>query len=78
MLTVLCELLDLALNELLVGKVPACTPGKRGPTSRLQRQIDAVAQLRKSKQRFVSKMLDNLLAQNEEQQSATGRLILSL
>jgi hypothetical protein len=37
--------------------------GKRGPASRLQQQIEAVAQLPKTKQQFVSQMLDTVLAQ---------------
>jgi transcriptional regulator with XRE-family HTH domain len=36
---------------------------KRGPASRLQQQIEAVAQLPKTKQQFVSQMLDTVLAQ---------------
>ena len=36
---------------------------RRGPASRLQQQIDAVAQLPKTKQQFVSQMLDTVLAQ---------------
>jgi hypothetical protein len=37
--------------------------GKRGPASRLEQQIQAVAQLPKTKQQFVSQMLDTVLAQ---------------
>jgi hypothetical protein len=37
--------------------------GKRGPTSRLQQQIEAVEQLPKTKQQFVSQMLDTVLEQ---------------
>lgn len=37
--------------------------GKRGPASRLQQQIKALAQLPKAKQQFVSQMLDTVLAQ---------------
>ena len=36
---------------------------KRGPASRLQQQIEAVEQLPKTKQQFVSQMLDTVLAQ---------------
>lgn len=72
MLPILSELLDLSFDELLVGEALARTPGKRGPASRLQQQIDAVAQLPKAEQRFVSKMLDNLLAQHQGQESANA------
>ncbi|MDO8893069.1 MAG: hypothetical protein Q8K43_09575 [Sulfurimicrobium sp.] len=39
------------------------TTHKRGPASRLQQQIEAVSQLPKTQQRFVSQMLDTVLAQ---------------
>jgi transcriptional regulator with XRE-family HTH domain len=34
---------------------------KRGPKSKIERQLDAVKQLPKSEQQFVSKLLDNIL-----------------
>jgi transcriptional regulator with XRE-family HTH domain len=36
---------------------------KRGPTPKWQQQIEAIAQLPKAQQRFVSQMLDTVLAQ---------------
>lgn len=39
------------------------TAQKRGPASRLQQQIEAVSQLPKTQQHFVSQMLDTLLTQ---------------
>jgi hypothetical protein len=39
---------------------------KRGPTSKLQQQIDAISQLPKARQRFVSEMLDTVLAQTQQ------------
>lgn len=51
--------------EALVDEGGAVTaPSKRGPASRLQQQLDAIAKLPKTEQRFVSKMLDNVLAQH--------------
>lgn len=64
MLPTLSDVLDLSLDELLVGAPTARSPGKRGPASRLQQQIDAITQLPKSEQKFVSKMLDAMLAQH--------------
>ena len=37
--------------------------GKRGPISKWQQQIEAIAQLPKAQQRFVSQMLDTVLTQ---------------
>lgn len=38
--------------------------GKRGPAPRWQQQIEAIAQLPKAQQRFVSQMLDTVLQQH--------------
>lgn len=58
------ELLDLSLDELLIGAPIVRLPGKRGPASRIERQLDAVSQLPKARQKFVSEMLDTVLAQH--------------
>lgn len=71
MLPTVAKLLTLSLDELMGQPVPRAargTPGKsgsgkRGPASRLEQQIQAVAQLPKTKQQFVSQMLDTVLAQ---------------
>ena len=39
------------------------TANKRGRTSRLQQQIEAISQLSRTQQHFVSQMLDTVLAQ---------------
>lgn len=54
--------LSVSLDELFGESKPA-TRSKRGPASRLQQQFDAVAQLPKTKQQFVSQMLETVLAQ---------------
>lgn len=61
MLPVLAQLLGLTTEELLGQSVQ--TVSKRGPAPRLQQQIERISQLPKSKQRFVSEMLDTVLAQ---------------
>jgi transcriptional regulator with XRE-family HTH domain len=38
-------------------------PGRRGPTPKLQQQIERIAQLPKPQQRFVMQMIDTVLAQ---------------
>jgi len=48
--------------DTLLGSAPKAQ-SKRGPASRLQQQIEALAQLPKAKQQFVSQMLDTVLAQ---------------
>lgn len=65
MLPVLADILDLSLDELLNGQPSTRAPGKRGPASRLQQQVDAIAQLPKAEQRVVSKVLDAMIAQHD-------------
>src|SRR5262245_7918525 len=64
MLPRLAELLDLSFDELLVGHPPIRLPGKRGPASRLEQQLERVSQLPKARQKFVVEMLDTVLAQH--------------
>jgi len=59
----LAEILNSSVDELVKGKA-AKGSGKRGPASRLQQQIDQVARLPKTKQKFVSEMLETVIAQN--------------
>lgn len=47
--------------EALIGEAPR--PGKRGPIPKLQRQIERIATLPKTQQRFVMQMLDTVLQQ---------------
>ena len=62
MLPAISQLLMLSFDELM-GQRVARRSGKRGPMSRLQQQIAAIEQLPKTKQQFVSQMLDTVLAQ---------------
>lgn len=73
-LPTLAKLLTMSLDELMGQSAPAPQRGgKRGPASRLQQQIEAVAQLPKAKQQFVSQMLDTVLAQVEPDPSNPRR-----
>lgn len=63
-LPVLARTLSVSLDELF-GAQAKTARAKRGPASRLHQQIDAVAQLPKAKQQFVSEMLRNVLGQGE-------------
>jgi transcriptional regulator with XRE-family HTH domain len=58
----LAELLEVSVEELL-GGTPKPAKKKRGPTSKLLQQLEAVTALPRAQQRFVSQMLDNVLAQ---------------
>ena len=47
--------------EALIGE--PVRPGKRGPTPKLQQQIERITQLPKQQQRFVIQVIDSVLAQ---------------
>jgi transcriptional regulator with XRE-family HTH domain len=74
MLPRLSELLDLSFDEMLLGQPTIRLPGKRGPASRLEQQLDAIARLPKAEQRAVSTLLTAVLAQHGAQagQEATA------
>jgi transcriptional regulator with XRE-family HTH domain len=60
-LPVLAKALGVGLEELL-GESQTATK-KRGPTPKLQRQVERLSQLPKAQQRVVMQMLDGVLAQ---------------
>ena len=60
-LPIVANTLSVSLEELFGES--SHTKNKRGPVSRLQQQVDAISQLPKTQQRFVSQMLDTVLAQ---------------
>ena len=66
-LPILGQILNLTPDELLgFGAKPKL---KRGPASRLDRQIDCIRQLPRTKQTFVMEMLDTVIAQASIQHS---------
>lgn len=56
----LAKTLGISIEELIGVEAQ---PGKRGPTPKLQRQLEQLNQLPKSQQRFISQMLDTVLQQ---------------
>ena len=58
----LARLFGVSVEELLGEPLSAATR-KRGPTPKLQQQIERITQLPKPKQRFVMEMLDTVLQQ---------------
>ena len=61
MLPTLAQLLGLTMEALMGQTVKAVA--KRGPASRLAKQVERIGRLPKTKQRFVMEMLDRVLAQ---------------
>lgn len=58
----LAEHLGVTVEE-LVGHRPKRSAGKRGPAPKLQQQLEQLGRLPKAKQRFVSEMIDSVIAQ---------------
>lgn len=59
-LRLVADALDVSFEDLL--GTPG-RPGKRGPASKLERQLETVAKLPRSQQRFVSRWLDAVIQQ---------------
>jgi transcriptional regulator with XRE-family HTH domain len=57
----LAQSLDVSIEELIVGD-DAKTRGKRGPASKIERQMEEIRRLPRAKQRFVIEMLDAVIA----------------
>ena len=55
--------LDVSVEDLLAEPTPPAAKRKRGPSSRLQQQIEQIEQLPRSKQKFVMEMLDTVIQQ---------------
>ena len=62
-LPVVASTLAVSLEVLFGEEHAKAARGKRGPASRLQQQIEVVAQLPKAKQQFVSQMIETVIAQ---------------
>lgn len=60
-LTTIARALAVSVEELLGDEKQ---PARRGPTPKLQLQLERLSRLPKSKQRFVVEILDNVLRQN--------------
>jgi transcriptional regulator with XRE-family HTH domain len=61
-LPILANIFNLSIDELLNEKMGQAS-GKRGPTPKLQQQIEQVTKLPRAKQKFVSEMLDTVIQQ---------------
>ncbi len=55
-LVAMAQVLRFSLDDILMGR--SAGRAKRGPASRLEQQLDAIARLPKAKQRVVADMLD--------------------
>ncbi len=57
------EVLQVSVEELVDESMPA--KSKRGPTSKLQRQVEQVRLMPRAKQKFISDMLEALIKQQQ-------------
>jgi transcriptional regulator with XRE-family HTH domain len=72
MLPRLAELLDLSLDEMLIGQPATRVPGRRGPPSQLAQQLDQLAQLPKARQKVVYDVLDMVLTKAQVEAGQAG------
>lgn len=56
--------LDVSLDE-LISEPHKTAKNKRGPTPRLQQQLEQIAQMPRTKQKFITEMLDALIKQQQ-------------
>lgn len=59
----LARVLEVSIEELLGDPAPAAK--KRGPRSRLHRQVEQISQMPRSKQKFIGEMLEALIQQQQ-------------
>lgn len=62
LLSNLATLLAVSVED-LIGEPAKAAKSKRGPTPRLQRQVELITQLPRTKQKFVMEMLDAVIQQ---------------
>ena len=67
----LARALSLSVEELIGEQAPQPTPGRRGPTSRIQTQLERIQALPRARQRFLADMIDMAL-QQPGQTSSSG------
>lgn len=68
-LTPLAKLLGVSVEELIDDKA-AAKATKRGPASRLERQIEQIRRLPKAKQKFVSEMLESVISRSAQDRAS--------
>ncbi|TQV82648.1 hypothetical protein FKG94_07935 [Exilibacterium tricleocarpae] len=51
--------------EELIGATSTATKSKRGPTSKLQRQVEQIGLMPRSKQKFITEMLEAMIKQQQ-------------
>ncbi len=61
-LPVIARYLGIAIEE-LIGVSPSASARKRGPTPKIQQQMERIQRLPRTQQRFVMQMIDTVLAQ---------------
>lgn len=64
-LPLLARLLATSIDELLLGDKGKASTGKRGPTPKLQQQIEQIGTMPRTRQKFISEMLEALIKQQQ-------------
>ena len=59
------KILDVSLDELVTAASKKAAKGKRGPTPKLQQQLEDITMMPRTKQKFITEMLDALIKQQQ-------------
>ena len=65
LLPTLARALSVSIEELIGEEAPQAGPGKRGPVSRVQQQLERIQALPRARQRFLSDLIETALQQSQ-------------
>ncbi|MCP5014680.1 MAG: helix-turn-helix transcriptional regulator [Ketobacter sp.] len=65
MVPVIAKVVEVSVMELMGESDVKIPPMKRGPKSRLEQQVEQISLMPRSKQKFISEMLDALISQQQ-------------
>ena len=65
MVPIIAKAVDITVMELMGEADTKTAPMKRGPKSRLEQQVEQISLMPRSKQKFISEMLDALISQQQ-------------
>jgi transcriptional regulator with XRE-family HTH domain len=66
LLPTLARALSVSIEELIGEETPQAGPGKRGPVSRVQQQLERIQALPRARQKFLSELIETALQQGEQ------------
>ncbi len=68
----LARALSVSIEELIGEESPQSPPSRRGPTSRIQMQLERIQALPRARQKFLSELIETALQQGAEGSARMG------